>query len=287
MDRASAAGKKPARWHLTGSLRSPKLCGMANEEQNRLWNEMNAARWARFRAPLQRALAPFGEAALRALAPRAGEAALDVGCGYGDMTVALARATGFALGVDISKPFLEIARGEATAGATYLLADAQTHAFDRQFDLLFSRFGLMFFEDPGAAFANLRRALRPGARFSAVVWGPWQENEWVTLPLRALREDVADAPDPAKGPGPFALGDAARLTALLEGAGFERVRADRLALPFSAESVLLSQQGPAAAFLRETNASDAVRERFAARLAAALGGRSPGGLALVVTALAG
>jgi SAM-dependent methyltransferase len=259
---------------------------MANEAQTQLWNEGNAARWQRLRAPLSRALAPFGEAALRALAPRIGEAALDVGCGYGEMTIALARATGHAVGVDISKPFLELAQSEAIPGATYLLADAQTHAFDEKFDLLFSRFGLMFFDDPPAAFANLRRALRSGARLSAVVWGPWRENEWVTVPLRALREEV-DAPDPAAGPGPFALGDAAKLTTLLEGAGFGRVRIDRLALSFEADATIFSQQGPAAAFLRETNASEEVRGRFAARLAAALGGRSPGGLAQVVTAVAG
>src|SRR5712692_3129429 len=148
---------------------------MANEEQIRVWNEVNAQRWLKLGDLMTRPLEVFGELALRRLAPQARETALDVGCGTGETTRALALRTGDALGVDVCAPFLDIARAKGS-GARYLLADAQTHRFSEQFDLLYSRFGLMFFEDPVTALANLHSALRPGARMSAVVWGPWREN---------------------------------------------------------------------------------------------------------------
>ncbi|HET9685221.1 MAG TPA: class I SAM-dependent methyltransferase, partial [Gemmatimonadaceae bacterium] len=142
---------------------------MANEEQIRVWNEVNAPRWQRLRALMTRPLAPWGNAAMDALAPAPGEHALDVGCGQGETTLQLARRTGYALGIDVCEPFIETARAEAAAGARYLLADAQTHRFAEQFDLLYSRFGVMFFEDPAAAFRNLRGALRPGGRMAVAV----------------------------------------------------------------------------------------------------------------------
>jgi SAM-dependent methyltransferase len=256
---------------------------MANEAQSRLWNEVNAGRWERFRGATTHTLLPFGRAALTALAPRRGETALDVGCGFGDTTLALACMTGDALGVDLCEPFIEIARKEATSGARYLLADAQTHRFEQPFDLLHSRFGIMFFDDPPAAFANLRRALRKGGRFAAVVWGPWERNEWAALPLQVLRREVA-VPDPKPGPGPFGLSDVDRLRLLLEGAGFDQVRIESLELPFEADARQLTEQGPAAAFLRDTNASEALKQSLAAHLDEELRGRFPRALALLATA---
>ena len=146
---------------------------------------------------------------------------LDVGCGFGETTVELARRTGSALGVDVTEAIVETARAEAIEGARYLLADAQTHCFTDKFALLYSRFGVMFFESPLAAFLNLRSALRPGARMAVAVWGPWQENEWVTIPVEVLREYMP-APPPAQGPGPFSLADR-DLLGELRGRGFADV----------------------------------------------------------------
>ncbi|HTO99644.1 MAG TPA: class I SAM-dependent methyltransferase [Myxococcales bacterium] len=261
------------------------LAEMANAEQIQLWNEGNAERWLRLREAMTRPLVPFGTAAVEALAPQAGEMALDVGCGFGETTRELARLTGSALGVDVSEPFLRAARANAPPGARFLLADAQTHRFEERFDLCFSRFGVMFFDDPALAFANLRAALEPGARLSIATWGPWQENEWVALALPILRRQIA-APDPPPGPGPFGLSDAAALSFLLSRAGFSRVSVTRLELPYDIDPAHLTQVGPAAAALREAKAGESVRERFAADLAEALGGRSLRAVALITTARA-
>jgi SAM-dependent methyltransferase len=256
---------------------------MANEEQIRVWNEVNAQRWLKLRGPLVKALVHFGEAALVALQPRKGEVALDVGCGFGDTTNELARRTGNSLGVDITEPFLRIARDEAAPGARYLLADAQTHRFAEKFDLCFSRFGVMFFEDPAAAFANLHSAMREGGRFAAVAWGTWQENEWVTLPLQIARRRV-EVPDPARGPGPFALGKPGFFEELLRGAGFRDCAVRRIDGVFDADAAQLMEQGPMAAFLRTSNTSEKLKQQIGADLAATLGGRVPGAVVLLATA---
>jgi SAM-dependent methyltransferase len=257
---------------------------MANDEQVRLWNQVNAQRWQRLRAPMTRPLVPWGNAALDALSPSPGELALDVGCGQGDTTLQLARRTGQAVGVDVCEPFIETARAEATGGARYLLADAQTHRFGEQFDLLYSRFGVMFFDDPAAAFRNLRSALRPGARMAVAVWGPWQDNEWVTIPLEALRRQMP-VTAPSQGPGPFALADSAAFARLLTGAGFDEVSIERVERPFEADAAQLAEQGPAAAALRSAGAGEDVRARFVEAVAKDLGSAVPRGVALIATAV--
>jgi SAM-dependent methyltransferase len=223
---------------------------MADAEQIRVWNEINAPRWIAIREPLTRALEPFGRAAMDELAPRRGELALDVGCGFGETTVELAALCGEAVGVDVTEPVLAIARKEAPPGVRYLCADAQTHPFEERFDLVYSRFGIMFFDDFAAAFANLRRAMKPGGRFATVVWGRRDENEWVVLPLRLLSRHLP-LPPPTTGPGPFALADGAALSRLLSGARFAQVSVRPLDLPFEADATLLLQTGPPAAVLRE------------------------------------
>lgn len=223
---------------------------MANAEQIRIWNQVNAARWKAVRGSLTRALEPFGRAVMDELAPRRGELPLDVGCGFGETTVQLAALCGEAVGIDVSEPFIEVARKEAPAGVRYVCADAQTYPFEERFDLVHSRFALMFFDDYAAAFANLRRAMRPGGRLATVVWGRRAENEWVELPLRVLGRHLP-LPPPTPGPGPFALADPVALSGLLSGAGFADVKVRPLDLPFEADASLLVQTGPAAAILRE------------------------------------
>jgi SAM-dependent methyltransferase len=149
-----------------------------------------------------------------------GERVLDIGCGAGQTTrdAARAAAPGPVVGIDISEALLDQARrrSDGLANVSYVLADAQTHAFpDEDFDVAISRFGTMFFADPVAAFANIARALRPGARFVQLVWQSYERNEWVTEIDRVL--GATGAPSDA-----FSLGDETRLRQVL--AGFDGIR---------------------------------------------------------------
>ena len=160
---------------------------------------------------------------------RPGDHVLDVGCGAGQTTRQAARAAdgGSALGVDVSAPMLERARrlsdGEGLRNVTFQQADAATHRFPAaRFDVCISRFGTMFFADPVAAFANIGRALRPGARLVMLLWQAADRNEWATEIERALSMGRPPAPA-ATGPDPFSLADPAVTRRVLTAAGFTDV----------------------------------------------------------------
>ena len=168
-----------------------------------------------------------------ALEPAAGERVLEVGCGTGGTTADLAKAVGakgHVLGADISEPLVEAARARGLGNATFEVADATTHAFEpASFDLVFSRFGVMFFDNPPAAFANIRKGLKPGGRLAFVCWRPAMENEWVTVPAAAARPHLPPQPPPDPlAPGPFAFADPVSLKSILSGAGFRDVQAKKL-----------------------------------------------------------
>lgn len=207
----------------------------ANAAQIEFWNGPTGQRWTRLSKSIEDNLRPFTEAVLQRLAPQPGERIVDIGCGGGDTTLALAERVqghGFVLGVDVSRPLLQRATARAANTPEYPVrfveADAAGYAFERgSFDALFSRFGVMFFADPTAAFANVRRAVRPGAALSFICWQEIGKNPWVLVPLGAVARHVQLPPPPAPGePGPFSFGDAARVRGILEGAGWTRVRLD-------------------------------------------------------------
>jgi SAM-dependent methyltransferase len=257
-----------------------------NAEQVRYWNEVAGPRWVLFQERLDRELAVFAEAVLERAKPAAGEAALDVGCGCGATTLELGRrvgAKGRSLGVDVSRPMLERARARAAAAGAaqvaFLEADAQTAALEpAAFDLLVSRFGVMFFTDPTAAFANLRRAMRPGGRVTFVCWQKIADNPWLLVPLGAVAQELPlPAPPPPDAPGPFAFADAERVRGLLERAGYGGVAFEdlRLAVSFGGgtldEAVEFALEvGPASAALREANVGPDVRARVVGAVRAAL-----------------
>ena len=200
-----------------------------NAQQIEYWNSEASAKWTENHAELDARIGPLGRLALDRAAPAPGERVLDVGCGCGATSLELALRVGeggAVLGVDVSEPMLALARRRADeAGAKSLRferADAQTFAFELgAFDVAVSRFGVMFFSDPVAAFANLRRALRPGGRLAFVCWRALPENPWAGLPFQAVASVVGPPPPPEPGaPGPFALADPERLRAILDGAGF-------------------------------------------------------------------
>jgi SAM-dependent methyltransferase len=200
----------------------------ANAAQVAYWNETAGRTWADFQDPIDRQIRPLGLAAMQRLAPAPGEQVVDVGGGCGDTSLELARRVGpegGVLGLDISAPMLEVARSRAEAAGlrnlTFHEADAQTAALPGDRDAVFSRFGVMFFADPEAAFANLRRSLRPGGRLAFVCWRPLPENLWIHLPAEAAAGLVPPAPPPEPGtPGPFAFADPDRVRRILAEAGF-------------------------------------------------------------------
>jgi SAM-dependent methyltransferase len=191
------------------------------------WNGRSGERWVLNQARLDHMLADFGDAAIRAAAPGKGEHVLDIGCGAGTTSLALAGLVGpggHVQGVDISQPLIARARENAPAGVpvAFEAADAATASLPQAaFDLLFSRFGVMFFDDPVAAFAHLRLALKPRGRLAFVCWRSMAENGWVGLPMAAVQGIVPPpAPPGPEAPGPFAFGDRARVMRILTSAGF-------------------------------------------------------------------
>ncbi|MFM8941367.1 MAG: class I SAM-dependent methyltransferase [Phenylobacterium sp.] len=200
----------------------------ANEPQESYWNDVAGRTWAALQDRIDRQIRPLGLAAMDHLAPAAGEAVIDVGCGCGDTSLELARRVGpegEVLGLDISGPMLEVARRRAevarTEGLEFRRADAQTAALPGGRDAVFSRFGVMFFADPAAGFRNLRHALRPGGRLGFVCWRPLAENLWMRLPAETAADLASPAPPPEPGaPGPFAFADPERVRGILAGAGF-------------------------------------------------------------------
>lgn len=253
-----------------------------NAEMIRYWNEVSGPRWVALQTVIDRQIAPLGERAFEAARLRPGERVLDVGCGCGTTSLAAAARvgpTGEVLALDLSAPMLararERAREAGVANLRFEQADAQTATLPRVFDVLLSRFGVMFFESPETAFANLRRALRPGGRLAFVCWQEIGRNPWMLVPLAAVAPLLTLPPPPPPGaPGPFAFADPARVSGILEGAGFVEVDFEPFLKTLSvgppdlddAARFLLSM-GPAAAALhqapegpdRQAQAEQAVR----------------------------
>lgn len=255
-----------------------------NAEQRKQWNELSGPRWVALQPQLDAQLAPFTAALFDRLAPAPGQRVLDVGCGAGATTLALARAVGpdgLATGADLSAPMLALAAERAAAAgvsnARFLQCDAQCEAIpDAPYDALFSRFGVMFFDDPVAAFAHIGGAMKPGARLAFVCWQSVARNPWVSVPRDAaltVLDEVKMAPPGA--PGPFAFADPARVRALLEGAGWADVAMERweteLAIggggDLEAATEFLMLVGPTAGALREATEGQVRDVRAAVRAA--------------------
>jgi ubiquinone/menaquinone biosynthesis C-methylase UbiE len=257
-----------------------------NAEQFKHWNENAGPTWVAQEDKIASQLRELGELSMQRAAFAPGERVLDVGCGFGSTSIEIARrvgASGSVLGVDISAPMLErarqIAREADIRNVSFEQADAQTAELpERAFDALYSRFGVMFFSDPEAAFSNLKRALRPGARLTFICWRALQENPWIHVPMTAVMPHIAvTLPEPG-APGPFAFADGGRVRGILERAGFSDVSLEPVDRPLSVGGpgaslddvvTFATQMGPAGAALRSAPpearpaAISAVREAFA------------------------
>jgi ubiquinone/menaquinone biosynthesis C-methylase UbiE len=205
-----------------------------NADQIAYWNGPNGERWVRRQEMQDIVLGPVSNALIDRAAPKAGERVIDVGCGCGATTFAFANkvgALGHVLGVDISGPMLALARELAPADAPleFALADATVHAFQpASFDLLVSRFGVMFFAEPAVSFANMRKALRPGGRVAFACWRTPRDNPWMMMPLMAAYKHVPKMPEMGpEDPGPFAFAGEDRVRRILTEAGFSEVALER------------------------------------------------------------
>ncbi len=260
---------------------------MKNQEQIDYWNGEAGQRWAREDDVMERLLRPVTDALLDHAGVETCRSALDIGCGGGSQSLLLARRIGErgqVTGIDISAPMLAVAKEKVRplppgcAAVSFLQADASTHDFaPGSFDLLFSRFGVMFFDDPPAAFTALRNALRADGRLAFCCWQSLKENAWALLPYQAALKHVPppEKPDP-HSPGPFAFADPQRVRAILEEAGFCDIRLESFnsTLRFGeatslAESVRgLAQIGPISRLLAEQ--PQELRERVMATMQDAL-----------------
>jgi SAM-dependent methyltransferase len=246
------------------------------------WQELAGQRWAELQERTDAQLDPLGRAAIELVAPQRGERVLDVGCGAGQSTLELSElvgSTGSVIGLDISEPLLARAGQRVNAGGhanvKLVLGNAATERFEQPFDLIFSRFGVMFFDDPVAAFAHLRQSLRPSGRLGFVCWQPIELNAWAHAPLQAVRALAPERPLPALlepgKPGPFYFSDPTFVRGVLERAGFVDVRCEarEAVVAISGartldEAVDYSLQiGPAARFIVEAEGLSEARVREA------------------------
>lgn len=253
-----------------------------NAEQIEYWNERAGRRWVRADDWLAQMLTPVSTVLLDRVAPQTGERVLDVGCGAGQTTMEVARRVGQGgrvVGVDVSSPLLALAeerKGELPQ-LQFVKGDAQTHAFaPASFDLVMSRFGVMFFADPVAAFTNLANATASGGRLGFVCWRSIIENPWFGRPLAALAQHVEPPPKPEPGaPGPFAFDRRDYLREVLTRAGWQSVAIDPVdlearmgadaddAVRFASEVGATAQPLSEAAPDARTRAVDAIRSVFA------------------------
>ncbi|MEO5723974.1 MAG: methyltransferase domain-containing protein [Ilumatobacteraceae bacterium] len=204
----------------------------ANSKQAEYWEDL-ASTWLAASDHHERIAAPFGNAAMAALGEITGHQVLDIGCGSGGTTIELARmvgSTGEAVGVDIAPAMVAAARrlagGLGLENVRFLHADAQVSQIaEGRFDDAFSRFGVMFFDDPGSAFRNIRAMLKPGGQLAFSCWQNIFANEWMFIPGSAVIAVTGSLPPmPAEGqPGPFSLSDPTLIRAVLSDAGFTDV----------------------------------------------------------------
>lgn len=257
------------------------MAGATNADMVEFWNGDTGQKWVRFQDMMDASLLPLGHRAMAAAAVRAGERVIDVGCGCGDTTLDLARrvgSDGAVLGVDISAPMLARAKARATAesNVTFAAGDAQVHAFGpATYDLVYSRFGVMFFDDPVAAFRNLRSALKPRGRVAFASWRPAKENEWVKIPTGIVGAHVPlPPPSGPEEPGEFGFADAERMRRILTGASYTGVTIEKFDTPITiaggagveAAADFLLEMGPTGRAIASAGADHSVKARIGAAL---------------------
>ncbi|WP_395645059.1 class I SAM-dependent methyltransferase [Terricaulis sp.] len=247
-----------------------------NQTQIELWNGRAGDTWVELQDSLDRMLAPVTDALAARVGSVAGKRILDIGCGTGVTCKRWIDGGADVTGVDVSAPMLAAARERAKGRARLMQADASVWQGDAPFDFAVSQFGVMFFDDAEAAFANIAANLRPGGRLVFACWRPHTENPWVTVPMGAVRGLIDLPPVEPHAPGPFGLADAMRTRGVLDQAGFTDITIDPVDFAYVIAGGLeeavrfMMQIGPTARALAEADkdVKAAAAERLAGALAA-------------------
>ncbi|WP_164010610.1 class I SAM-dependent methyltransferase [Pyxidicoccus trucidator] len=236
-----------------------------DDEQTKLWNGRAGRTWVEMQELLDQLFKPFEDLLVEAVPAESGGRVLDVGCGTGSVLLAVARrlgAKGRCTGIDISEPMISAARARAEregTPASFICANAQLHAFEpASFDLLISRFGVMFFDDPVRAFANLRQAARHDAELRFIAWRSAAENPFMTTAERAAAPLLPNLPARRPGaPGQFAFADPSRVSSILEESGWAEIDIQPIdvacTLPEKELVRYLTRLGPVGMFLQEAD----------------------------------
>lgn len=250
-----------------------------NQEQQDFWSAKAGEKWISNQREMDALLAPVLQLVLDHADLQAGETVLDIGCGAGTSTAQAAQLvgdTGHCKGLDIADTLLHHAKRELDRpNVDWLLADAQTHQFQSNtYDVMISRFGVMFFSDTVAAFANIRSALKPQGRIVMAAWGPAPENPWFMLPAQAAKAQLGQMPKTDRSlPGPFAFENQGKVVEMLAEAGFSNIKTTNHALGLTAPNGLDSaaqlccEIGSASAALQYFNGTAEDRQAIAARIA--------------------
>lgn len=221
--------------YLGPKTKGPDMTDLPNSEQAEFWSDGGGLDWITFDSQLDALFAGVNATLLDHVAPKATDQILDIGCGTGATSRDFARHAGHVHGIDISTSMLAHAQKSAPENTTFTRADAQTEPLPAgHYDHLTSRFGVMFFENPVAAFTNLRGALKPTGRLTMACWAPFKQNPWFTIP-RFIATDLLGSPpshDPY-APGPFAFADTDHALAILEDAGFTDAQVETLDIPLT------------------------------------------------------
>lgn len=254
----------------------------SNDAFTAFWNDVMVPKFERFRDIMLDGLSYHSRVPLGRLALPQGARALDVGCGWGDTAIELARKvgpTGKVLGLDCCDAFLDKGRRDAAAEGLdhvrFVASDVQTHRFEPEYDFAFSRFGMMFFANPVAAMRNVRSAMRPGATLMFITWRVLEDNPWLAVPKAVVLRYLPPPGENAQtcGPGPFSMANPDVVRAQLAAAGFTDVAFERLDGPVmigrDVDQALDVQMtlGPAGEIVREAGArADECRDAIIAAL---------------------
>ena len=246
------------------------------------WNGNGGKNWISRETRLESSLKVFGQQAIDAGGISPGQRILDIGFGCGETTIELAQKVGpqgRVHGVDISVAMVEAAETKAvksgTSNVSFECSDAQTKTFPADhYDLVFSRFGVMFFDDPIGAFKNIYTSLKPGGRLAFICWAPRDQNAWVGLPLQVVAKHLSlPAPPAIDEPGPFSLSEGPRVSGILGAAGFANISVEPFQTPFvlggDVDEALsfLMQLAPSGSAINNAEADEETRVQIALDMA--------------------